>query len=185
MQLMSLLCIYYDMMDKLLYEMEFVPPNDCYRRRHGFPELTYPNARALIEATGNYTFMLALPRVSSQYTHTSRGFRAVLSDAVQDIDKHVRAHLARMLVAAIGKTGKGLQTWIVNFVEGQMEGRDDGHDLDLVDTGEFDGPAVQECWRLFKAVLVEAGCPDLLPPPGYKVYGGMGQPCLKKFKHRE
>lgn len=175
-ELMPLLCMYYDVMDTFLDE--FLRLHYNYRKR--FPELTQSIAKSVVEATGIYTFMWALLRVSSQYD--ARGFRAILNDTVQDMDKYIQAQLLKELVTAIGKSAKVLEEEIIGFVKDRMENCNNRYDEHLVETGKFDGPAVQECWRLFKIVLSEADFPDLLPPPGYKRLKGINQPCLKKFR---
>lgn len=61
-----------------------------------------------------------------------------------------------------------------------------------LNTGQLDGPTIQECWRLFKSTLARTGggggMHDLLPPSGYQrlmLVGKLEQKCLRPLFHRK
>ncbi|KAK3397134.1 hypothetical protein B0T20DRAFT_250104 [Sordaria brevicollis] len=137
-KLMHLLCNYYDVMDAFLDEFLRLE----YNGRKRFPKLTKSIARSAIEATGLYTFMWALLRTSSQYD--ARGFRAILNDEVQEIDKYIQAQVLKELVPAIGDSAKVLKKKIVRFVKEQIEDCNNQYGEHLVETGKFDGPLCVE-----------------------------------------
>ncbi|KAK1774809.1 hypothetical protein QBC45DRAFT_396701 [Copromyces sp. CBS 386.78] len=196
-------CLYYDLIDGVA--------SDISReiRRSGIRHIETPAmVRLVMHSVANYAFMLAILHASSRY-HLRYGIKLCQDDSFHAIRAHVPAEMLRGFLDVMpclsdepnpdtgvqySEEGRARRSEFVDRLVRHLE-----FELDLwgkiyyagidsiLDTGDLDGPKVQECWRLFKAALAQAGggMEDLLPPPGYQKRGGPEQTCLRPLFNRK
>ncbi|KAK3344591.1 hypothetical protein B0H65DRAFT_523694 [Neurospora tetraspora] len=190
----SVLFMYYILLEHALlnitgsYQYKKLPQH----RAEGTPAAS----RAMVNAAGNYAFLLALLHASKQYNISEARLSLPVSEAVHAIREDVEGEIVKDLLQGNRyKEERHVMQELVDKVSGNIVTHahvfDDSGGLwgtgrirDSVDTGELDVSKVQECWRLFKSVLAETGsrhhnCGDLLPPPGFTRYSGRSQAALR------
>ncbi|KAJ4400162.1 hypothetical protein N0V85_005832 [Neurospora sp. IMI 360204] len=197
----SVLFMYYLLLEaalnsiKLSYQHKKLP-------QHG-AEGTPAAARAMVNAAGNYAFLLALLHASKQYNISEAHLSLPVSEAVHALRENVEGEMVKDLLQDNRyKEERHVMQELVDKVSGDIVGsaqfiiddtsslRGTGGIRDSVDTGELDVSKVQECWRLFKSVLAETeirgtfgsrhhNCGDLLPPPGFNNYRDRSQAALR------
>ncbi|EGO57165.1 hypothetical protein NEUTE1DRAFT_102388 [Neurospora tetrasperma FGSC 2508] len=189
----SVLLVYYLLLEEALDFVKISFRFICAQLpRHG-AEGTPAANRAMVNAAGNYAFLLALLHVSKQYNISKGRLSLPVNEAVHAIREHVKGEMVKDLMQGNRyQEQRHVMQQLVDSVEGQFVRTasyviDDRYDTrgtkrvrDSVDTGELDVWKVQECWRLFKSVLVE-NCGDLLPPPGFDIWGGKSQAALRRL----
>ena len=170
-------CVYYDLMDhaasKIIPKLIETP--------------TPAMARLVVHSAANYAFILAVLYASSRY-QLKYDIALCQDDSFHTIRAYVREELLRECLDVMPPL---ISTKIVNTLVRRLEFELNYEKKErwpainsTLDTGELDGPKVQECWQLFKAALAQAGdgMRDLLPPLGYKKWkGGPEQDCLKQL----
>ncbi|KAK3489843.1 hypothetical protein B0T13DRAFT_94201 [Neurospora crassa] len=189
----SVLLVYYLLLEAALDFVKISFKFICAQLpRHG-AEGTPAANRAMVNAAGNYAFLLALLHVSKQYNISKGRLSLPVNVAVHAIREHVKGEMVKDLMQGDRyQEQRHVMQQLVNRVEDHFVQTasyviDDRYDTrgtkrvrDSVDIGELDVWKVQECWRLFKSVLVE-NFGDLLPPPGFDKYGGKSQAALRRL----
>ncbi|KAK3490155.1 uncharacterized protein B0T23DRAFT_381167 [Neurospora hispaniola] len=189
----SVLFVYYLLLEEALHSVKISFKFICAQLpRHG-AEGTPAANRAMVNAAGNYAFLLALLHVSKQCNISKGRLSLPVNEAVHAIREHVKGEMVKDLMQGDRyQEQRHVMQQLVDRVEDHLVQAapyviDDRYDTrgtkrvrDSVDTGELDVWKVQECWRLFKSVLVE-NCGDLLPPPGFDKYGGKSQTALRRL----
>lgn len=157
-------------------------------------------ARAMINAVGNYAFMLALLHASKQYNIAGGRLSLPVDEAVYAICQHVKGqiveyllqndrykesrHVMQELVDDVADGNSGLNRLVEYFDNGLLGGRETSKTIrDSINTGELDGAKVQECWSLFKIVLAERTTytsSDLLPPQGFSHFKDESQAAFRE-----
>lgn len=203
-------CLYYDLMDAAA---SYVIPKRLMDS--GILDVKTPAmTRLVIDSVANYAFMLAITHTSNRYL-LKYDISLCHNEEFLAIRAHVRSEILRgfldsMMPTNFEDTSSSADTTgipysdsedtlaartskfvdrLVDWLEFERDcERDRYADINsTMDTGELDGPKLQECWRLFKAALtrVGSGMQDLLPPLGYKKRQGPMQTCLRPLFDRE
>lgn len=196
-------CLYYELLEQAV--SRFIQPR---MERCGITDIETPAMRRLvIHSVANYAFMLAIVHASSRY-QLKCGIRLCDDDEVHAIRTHVRAEMLQGFLDVMprlsdtsnpdtgipySEVARARRSYFVKCLADRLEYELDDERERLMgikmtlNTGELDGPKVQECWRLFKAALAQAGggMHDLLLPLGYEEGKGPEQKCLRPLFYQK
>ena len=186
----SLLLLYYIL-------VEYGLNNTKYIRSQIQAESPSTTASALVNAVGNYAFALALLHTSKQYPDMSEGRLStpvnkeeyaillhvkgqIVEDLVQGDDgcEESRYMMQELVGFIADKPGFTIHAGVKHFDQGILGGYPFNRKIrDSMDTGELDGAKVQECWSLFKKVVLaeRTTSGNLLPLPGFQIHAVAGQ----------
>lgn len=150
-------------------------------------------SQALINAVGNYAFLLALLHASKRYKIAGKRLLFLVNPDVVAVRYYVKEEMVKDVLRVPHNNLKGykmskgeVRKVLDRASSGILDHADHVFDTkacdliqDSIDIGEIDGSNVQECWSLFKTVLIEkTRTGDLLPPPRFNRYQSPAQPAM-------